>query len=57
MTEDQIESIINRVVTSQAIEGFVVTEESKELMRKIIRGETTVEVEVAKIVEKYKKED
>lgn len=55
MTEERIEFIVANCVADLAFEGMTATEEDKEAMRRILRGETTADEEVAAIIAKYKK--
>lgn len=57
LTTEQIESNIREVAASFAIEGIKLTEENKENMRRIGRGEATGDEVVAEILKKYKAEN
>ena len=51
---DDVERNLRNVVESMRIEGFEVTEETKQIARGILKGELDADNEVAKIVEEYK---
>ena len=53
MTEQGIERIVESCVANQRFEGAICTEEDKEAVRRIARGESTANEEVAKILAKY----
>ena len=46
--------IVANCVANQALEGLVCDEEDKAAVRRIVRGETTAEEEVAKVLAKYR---
>lgn len=53
MTEEEIEKGIGYVAATMAMEGLTVTEEEKENMRKVGRGELTTEEVNRMYLEKY----
>ena len=54
LTEERIEKIVNNCVANQLFEGLICTEEDKEAARRILRGETTADEEVAAVLARYK---
>ncbi len=54
--EKRIQKHIDNAVASMEMEGFHVSEESKELCKKMLMGEITYEEYMEIIVEKIKKE-
>lgn len=54
LTEERIEKIVNNCAANQLFEGLICTEEDKEAARRILRGETTADEEVAAVIAKYK---
>lgn len=55
LSEEQIENIINDTETSFSIEGMSLTEENKEVGRKILSGEMDVDSYVKDYIEKNKR--
>ena len=55
LTSEGIEEVIIKVDNSMTQEGMPVTSEIKENLRKCLRGESTTEIEVQKVIERYKK--
>ena len=53
MSESDIEKNIRITAASMGFEGLYLAEENIEVLRKIGRGETTEEIEVRRIVNKY----
>ena len=54
MSEEQVEEIVKSTIADMVFEGFICTDEDKERIRRIARGETTADHEVKKIIAKYK---
>ena len=54
MSENEIEKNIRITAASMAFEGLYLTDENIEVLRKIGRGETTAELEIRRIINKYK---
>jgi len=54
INEVQVEEIVDSTVADMAFEGFVCTDEDKERIRRIARGETTADDEVKNIIKRYK---
>lgn len=53
LTEEQIENVVDNVVANCAFEGMECSEEDKEAVRRIARGQTTAEQEVLSVIDRY----
>ncbi|MCL2485933.1 MAG: antitoxin VbhA family protein [Endomicrobia bacterium] len=53
MSEEQVEELVSQTVADMAFEGFICTDEDKERIRRIGRGESTADEEVEKIIAAY----
>lgn len=51
---DELEKELRDIVASMRMEGFEVTEETIQKARGILKGELDADVEVAKVVDRYK---
>lgn len=53
-TEEEINELVDDYAQELAEEGLFCDEEEKESARKLLRGETTIEKEMMKLLDKYK---
>jgi hypothetical protein len=55
MSIQEIEKIIDKTVFTMEVEGFVVTDEEKDTLRKVLNGEISFDEQLQKYIEEAKR--